>query len=70
MLAASRSTLPTASLLGFRQGVITLNLLEADDITRAAMQAEMREPYRTLLGHFRHESGHYYWSLLRPMPSA
>ena len=49
---------------GFSQGVITLNLLEADDITRAAMQAEMREPYRTLLGHFRHESGHYYWSLL------
>ena len=28
------------------------------------MQSEMREPYRTLLGHFRHESGHYYWSLI------
>lgn len=51
---------------GFSQGVVTLNLLEADDIARAAMQAEMREPYRTLLGHFRHESGHYYWSLLAP----
>jgi hypothetical protein len=49
---------------GFSHGVVTLNLLEADDIARAAMQAEMREPYRTLLGHFRHESGHYYWSLL------
>lgn len=51
---------------GFNQGVITLNVLEADDIARAAMQAEMQEPYRTLLGHFRHESGHYYWSLLAP----
>ena len=49
---------------GYSQGVVTLNLLEADDIARAAMQAEMCEPYRTLLGHFRHESGHYYWSLL------
>ena len=49
---------------GFGNGVITLNVLEADDAARAAMQSEMLEPYRTLLGHFRHESGHYYWSLI------
>ena len=49
---------------GFGNGVITLNVLEADDAARAAMQSEMLEPYRTLLGHFRHESGHYYWSLM------
>jgi hypothetical protein len=24
----------------------------------------LREPYRTLLGHFRHEVGHYYWDRL------
>ena len=24
----------------------------------------MHEPYRTLLGHFRHEVGHYYWDRL------
>jgi hypothetical protein len=45
-------------------GVITLNLNEADDSTREKMRTSMKEPYRTLLGHFRHESGHYYWDRL------
>jgi hypothetical protein len=45
-------------------GLITLNLSEADDSVREKMRANMREPYRTLLGHFRHESGHYYWDRL------
>jgi len=45
-------------------GVITLNLNEADDSMREKMRANMKEPYRTLLGHFRHESGHYYWDRL------
>jgi hypothetical protein len=46
------------------EGLITLNLNEADDSAREKMRASMREPYRTLLGHFRHESGHYYWDRL------
>ena len=25
---------------------------------------DLHEPYRTLLGHFRHEVGHYYWDRL------
>ena len=45
-------------------GVITLNLNEADDATREKIRTSMKEPYRTLLGHFRHESGHYYWDRL------
>ena len=49
---------------GFAEGVITINVLEADDIARTTAQVELRERYRTLLGHFRHESGHYFWSLL------
>jgi len=49
---------------GFAEGVITINVLEADDAARTAAQTELRERYRTLLGHFRHESGHYFWSLL------
>ena len=49
---------------GFAKGEITINVLEADDVARIAAQAELRERYRTLLGHFRHESGHYFWSLL------
>jgi hypothetical protein len=51
-------------LTGHDSGVITLNIAEADDARREQVRAKMREPYRTLLGHFRHEIGHYYWDLL------
>lgn len=49
---------------GHDGGVITLNLIEADDAERERIRHAMREPYRTLLGHFRHEVGHHYWSRL------
>ncbi len=51
-------------LTGHANGLITINLLEADDAYRERARRAMGEPYRTLLGHFRHESGHYYWELL------
>lgn len=51
-------------LTGHDTGLITLNLQEADDAVREAARTAMREPYRTLLGHFRHEIGHYYWDRL------
>ena len=49
---------------GHEAGLITLNLLEADDVKREEMRTRLDEPYRTLLGHFRHEIGHYYWARL------
>jgi hypothetical protein len=49
---------------GHASGVITLNVGEADDAERERRRVDLREPYRTLLGHFRHEVGHYYWGLL------
>jgi len=51
-------------LTGHDNGVITLNLAEADDVTREQRRTELAEPYRTLLGHFRHETAHYYWDRL------
>lgn len=51
-------------LTGHNQGVITLNVAEADDAQREKRRALLHEPYRTLLGHFRHEIGHYYWDRL------
>ncbi|WP_308200507.1 putative zinc-binding metallopeptidase [Bradyrhizobium sp. 190] len=51
-------------LTGHRSGLITLNLAEADDVERESRRIAFREPYRTLLGHFRHEVGHFYWDLL------
>ncbi len=45
---------------GHENGVITLDLAEGDDVHREQLRISMDEPYRTLLGHFRHEIGHYY----------
>ena len=51
-------------MTGYGGGLITLNVEEADDATREKIRHDLREPYRTLLGHFRHEIGHYYWDRL------
>jgi hypothetical protein len=51
-------------MTGHDNGLITINLAEADDAERERQRHQMGEPYRTLLGHFRHEIGHYYWSRL------
>ena len=51
-------------LTGHAGGVITLNVAEADDAERERVRNQFHEPYRTVLGHFRHESGHYYWDRL------
>lgn len=49
---------------GHNEGLITLNVAEADDPFREKMREQLGETYRTVLGHFRHESGHYYWERL------
>lgn len=48
-------------MTGHNEGLITINLAEADAGYRENMRQIMNESYRTLLGHFRHEIGHYYW---------
>lgn len=48
-------------LTGHANGVITINIAEANDPEREKRRVAMHEPYRTILGHFRHEIGHYYW---------
>lgn len=54
----------TTALTGHADGIVTLNVAEADDAERTARREAMREPYRTLIGHMRHEIGHYYWDRL------
>jgi hypothetical protein len=51
-------------MTGHSNGLITINLAEADDPERERRRSDMGEPYRTLLGHFRHEIAHYYWDRL------
>jgi hypothetical protein len=47
--------------IGYEDGVITFDLAESDDAYRTRMRQELGEPYRTVLGHLRHEAGHHYW---------
>ena len=51
-------------ITGHQNGLITLNIEEADDVTRETIRKQLHEPYRTLVGHLRHEVGHYYWDRL------
>ncbi len=51
-------------MTGHHKGIITINIREAEDSAREQMREQMNEGYRTLLGHFRHEIGHYYWERL------
>jgi hypothetical protein len=50
--------------IGHDNGRLTLNVVEADDVLREAIRKRLNERYRTMLGHLRHEIGHYYWYLL------
>jgi hypothetical protein len=55
---------------GHAGGVVTLDLAEADPVSRERRRAQLAEPYRTVLGHLRHEIGHYYQPILAPEGSA
>jgi hypothetical protein len=63
---AFKQDLPGAEkvLIGHDEGLITINIAEADSPFREKTRIELGESYRTLLGHFRHEIGHYYWQRL------
>jgi len=64
LLSSEHETVVT----GHDDGLITLNLAEGDDVHREQLRVAMDEPYRTLLGHFRHEIGHYYFHALAGSP--
>jgi hypothetical protein len=60
-----RQDLPKRRVMtGHDNGLITLNIAEANPAFREKVREQMHEPYRTILGHFRHESGHYYFDRL------
>lgn len=62
----SDSSMPEGQrvMTGHANGLITMNIAEADDVEREMARKNMDEVYRTVLGHFRHEIGHYYWERL------
>jgi hypothetical protein len=60
-----RANTPTETVMtGHKNGLITLNIDEANEAKRVKHKLDLGERYRTLLGHFRHEVGHYYWDVL------
>ena len=63
-LADPPETHAAGVMTGHDNGLITLALREADDAVREKVRGDMGEPYRTLLGHLRHESGHHFWDRL------
>ena len=63
-LADSQDATGPKVMTGHDNGLITIALVEADDAERERRRTQMHEPYRSLLGHFRHEVGHYFWDVL------
>ncbi len=63
-LAESPDPTGPGVMTGHDNGLITIALAEADDAERERRRTLMQEPYRSLLGHFRHEVGHYFWDVL------
>ena len=55
-------------ITGHDSGIVTLDLAEGDAGHREQMRVQLAEPYRTLLGHLRHETGHWYWEVLVDRP--
>ncbi|OUU73827.1 MAG: hypothetical protein CBC29_10175 [Methylococcaceae bacterium TMED69] len=53
---------------GYLGGIITINLNEADPVFRAQQKEATNEIYRTVLGHFRHESGHHFYNFIKYFP--
>src|SRR5690606_30510908 len=59
-----RGTEEAPVMTGHADGLVTLNVAEADAEYRENMREKLGEGYRTVLGHLRHEIGHYYWDRL------
>jgi hypothetical protein len=53
-----------SAMTGHLDGVVTIDIMEADAVERERQRQQFGEPYRSLLGHLRHESGHFYWRVL------
>ncbi len=53
---------------GYVDGIITINLNEADPVFRAQQKEATNQIYRTVLGHFRHESGHHFYNFIKYFP--
>jgi hypothetical protein len=66
---ASSASMGEPVTTGHQDGIIAMDLAESDDVHREGVRHAMGEPYRTVLGHLRHEIGHYYWMVFARDPA-
>lgn len=52
---------PTPVPMGHAQGVVTISVAEVDPILVTTRREALQEPYRTMIGHMRHEISHMLW---------
>jgi len=64
MLAETTATGSVSVIMGHASGLVTINLAEADASERVRRREMLGEPYRTLIGHFRHEIAHFLFERL------
>ncbi|WP_071797159.1 zinc-binding metallopeptidase family protein [Natronohydrobacter thiooxidans] len=64
MLAEATSQGAVDVTMGHAAGLVTINLAEADALERVRRREMLGEPYRTLIGHFRHEIAHFLFERL------
>lgn len=64
LLAEQTSAGEVPVIMGHAAGVVTINVTEADPAERVRRRIKLGEPLRTMIGHFRHELGHYFFERL------
>lgn len=52
---------PTPVAMGHVNGVVTISVAEADPVLSTTRREALEEPYRTMIGHMRHEIAHMLW---------
>lgn len=64
LLSERTATGRSAVMTGHAEGLVTINVVEGDPAELVRRREAMREPYRTLVGHFRHEIAHFLFERL------
>ncbi|CAD5250969.1 MULTISPECIES: zinc-binding metallopeptidase family protein [Halomonadaceae] len=57
LLAEGRTPVP----MGHIEGVVTISVAEVDPVLVTTRREALEEPYRTMIGHMRHEISHMLW---------
>lgn len=60
------SKVDDAVMIGHEAGIVTIDVDETDDARREKARDQLSEPYRTVVGHIRHELGHALFTTLVP----